>query len=286
MANIGMAALPNGPLSRSSLTGRPIQPICGSALYDFKAQPKWKPLFVPALSVLPDGIPRGSIVEILGRRSAGRTSALFHILAQATQRGEVSALVDTNDNFHPASAAEAGIRLDRLVWVRCRGNTEHAMRSADLLLHAGGFGVVALDLCETGVRILNRIPLSYWFRFQRTIESTPTILMVSARSSQARSCSINALELELKVLHWSGEAPFRLLQGFETLVRPQRPAYRVAQKLVTRMGDWGQAPNPIPETVEERFLQERAGCPTTEEFSLLSHSERVRGARVPEKTVA
>lgn len=242
MANFGAAPVQNSPLSRGSLTGRPIQPIRASALCDFKAQPKWQPLFVPALPVLPDGVPRGSIVEILGRRSAGRTSALFHMLAQATRRGEVCAIVDTNDNFHPASAVDAGVRLDRLVWVRCRDNPEHAMRSADLLLHAGGFGVVALDLCETSVRILNRIPLSYWFRFQRAIESTPTILLVSARSSQARSCSVNALELELKVSHWSGSEPFRLLQGFETLVRPQRPAHRAAQKLVTRIWKWGQAP--------------------------------------------
>jgi hypothetical protein len=130
------------------------------------------------------------------------------------------------------------------------------MRSADLLLHAGGFGVVALDLCETALRVLNRIPISYWFRFQRAIESTPTILLVSARSSQARSCSINALELELKVPHWSGQVPFRLLQGFETMVRPQRPAYRKAQKLITRVWEWGQVPAvPVAEP-EEGFLHQ------------------------------
>jgi recA bacterial DNA recombination protein len=257
MANITVAALQNAPLSRGSLTGRPIRPIRASALCDFKAQPKWQPLFVPALPVLPDGVPRGSIVEILGRRSTGRTSALLQILAQATRRGEVCALVDTNNNFHPTSAAEAGVRLDRLVWVRCCGNPEHAMRSADLLLHAGGFGVVALDLCETGVRILNRIPLSYWFRFQRAIENTPTILLVGARSSQARSCSTNVLELELKASHWTGSTPFRLFQGFETLVRPQRPVYRSVQKLVTRIWEWGQPPpEPTDELAEEQFIHQ------------------------------
>jgi hypothetical protein len=251
------SVLQTSPLSRGSLTGRPIQPIRASALCDFKAQPKWQPLFVPALPVLPDGVPRGSIVEILGRRSAGRTSALLHILAQATRRGEVCAVVDTNDNFHPASAAEAGVQLDRLVWVCCRGNTEHAMRSTDLLLHAGGFGVVVLDLCETAVRILNRIPLSYWFRFQRAIESSPTMLLVSAPASQARSCSTNTLELELKAIHWTGRAPFHLLQGFETMVRSQRPAYRTVQKLITRIWEWGQSPPaPVADPAEEQFLHQ------------------------------
>jgi hypothetical protein len=179
---------------------------------------------------------RGAIVELLGHRSTGRTAVLLHILAEATRRGEVCAVVDTDDNFHPASAAEAGVELDRLVWVRCRGNTEHAMRAADLLLHAGGMGVVVLDLCEVKTRVLNRIPLSYWFRFQRAIEGTPAILVVSARATQARSCAAHVMELERKQAKWSGCAPFRLLEGLETMARIQRPAQRLAQKLVMKRG--------------------------------------------------
>ena len=48
----------------------------------------------------------------------------------------------------PAPAASAGVELSKLVWVRCGGNAEHALRAADLLIQAGGFGVVALDLAE------------------------------------------------------------------------------------------------------------------------------------------
>lgn len=232
-----------------SLTGRAILPVPASSLVEFRVQAKWEPLQVAALPLLPGGIPRGGILELMGRRSSGRTAASLHILAQATQRGEVCAVIDTNDNFHPASAASAGVCLDRIVWVRCGGNAEHAMRSADLLLHAGGFGVVMLDVSEVGMRILNHIPLSYWFRFQRAVENTPTILLVNTRTSQARSCALNAITLELKSPIWSGSkaAPlFRILQGLEILAQPQRPAKRPAHKLTARSNDWPAGENQMP----------------------------------------
>jgi hypothetical protein len=117
--------------------------------------------------------------------------------------------------LHPASAVAAGVRLDRLIWVRCHGNAEHAIRSADLLLHAGGFGVVLLDLCEANPRVLNRVPLSYWYRFRRAVEHTPAILLLCAESSQAKSCSSNQLQLKHNVFHWSGKPPFLILHGLQ-----------------------------------------------------------------------
>ncbi len=163
--------------------------------------------------IFPNGLPRGIVAEVNGRRSSGRTSVCLHLLAQATRAGEICAIVDLHDSFHPTSACGAGVRLDRLLWVRCRGNAEHAIRATDLLLHAGGFGVVLLDLCEANAKTLNRIPLSYWYRFRRAIEHTPTILLICAESSQAKSCSSSSLALEPKPSHWSGKAPFLLLRG-------------------------------------------------------------------------
>jgi hypothetical protein len=239
-----------GDIVGRSLTGRAILPVSASSLVEFRVQAKWEPLQVPALPVLPGGIPRGGILELIGRRSSGRTAVSLHILAQATQRGEICAVIDANDNFHPASAVQAGVCLDRIVWVRCGGNAEHAMRSADLLLHAGGFGVVMLDVTEVAMRILNHIPLSYWFRFQRAVENTATILLVNTRTSQARSCAANAITLELKSPVWSGsnDAPlFRFLQGLETLAKPQRPANRPAHKLTARSNDWPARENQMPD---------------------------------------
>ena len=171
-------------------------------------------------SLFTKGLRRGIIAEIFGARSSGRTSLCLYILAQATSKGEVCAVVDLYDSFDPASAAAAGVQLDHIVWVRCRGNAEHAIRASDLLLHAGGFGIVTLDLCEASPRVLNRIPLSYWHRFRRAIEHTPTTLVICADSQQARSCSQSSLQAKLKVTSWTGKAPFCRLNGLEIQATP------------------------------------------------------------------
>lgn len=203
-----------------------------SSIRQVKAEPKFPPLSLPALKGLfQSGLQRGAIAEISGRRSSGKTSACLHILAQATRRGEVCAVVDASGNFHPESATEAGVELSRLVWIRCKGNSGHALRAADLLLHAGSFSVVWLDLCEVPVRVLNQIPISYWYRFQRAVENTPTTLLVCADLSQARSSVSNNLELKPKAVHWSGARPSVLLRGIEATGICQKTA-RVNSSLV------------------------------------------------------
>jgi hypothetical protein len=187
-----------------------------SELHALHEESSFNPLEVSGLiSLVSNCLSRGTIAEVNGRRSSGRTSVCLHILAQATSRGEVCAVIDLYDSFHPVSAAAAGVRLDRLIWVRCHGNAEHAIRSADLLLHAGGFGVVLLDLCEANPRVLNRIPLSYWYRFRRAVEHTPAILLLCAEIPQAKSCSSHQLQLKHNVFHWSGKPPFLLLRGLQ-----------------------------------------------------------------------
>jgi recA bacterial DNA recombination protein len=184
--------------------------------------PHLPPLPVPALRPFRNGLSRGAITEIVGRRSSGRMTAILHILAQATAQGEICAVVDTTDGFHPASAEAAGVILTRIVWVRCDANAENALRVTDLLLHSGGFGVVALDLCEVKMRVLDRIPISYWYRFRRAIEHTSTILLVCAQSSQAKA-STSHLELSVKHIRWAGASPFRLLQGVEAIAQLRKP---------------------------------------------------------------
>jgi recombination protein RecA len=157
----------------------------------------------------------------VGARSSGRTSLLHALLAASTGRGEFAALVDAGDAFDPCSAAAAGVELSRLVWVRCGGQrpsasekVEPAMRAADLLIQAGGFGVVALDLADAAPRQLQRIPATAWFRFRRAVETTPTILAVLADRPLARSCASLAVKLPARRAEFTGRAPFLLLRGF------------------------------------------------------------------------
>ena len=48
----------------------------------------------------------------------------------------------------------------------------------DLLLQSGGFGLVAIDLGDVPDTAARRIPLASWFRFQRAVEPTATVLLV------------------------------------------------------------------------------------------------------------
>ena len=78
---------------------------------------------VPAIdAALGGGLPRGHLSEIVGPRSAGRTTVLCHAMAAAAERGEAVALIDPCDRFDPESASGLGLDLRRLLWVRGAGD--------------------------------------------------------------------------------------------------------------------------------------------------------------------
>jgi len=280
-------------------------------------------------ALLRGGFPRGSLIELCGNSSSGRTSVSFSLLAQATARQETCAFVDVSDSLDPMSLAAAGVDLTRVLWIRCgnaaavvpsksnisstkqqtapspamarekvkrgmagwthprdqirgvenaiplvmghadrskkyslkvnaappapassngapawspnstwpnNGNSflrqssgknkpwkplEQALKVTDLLLHAGGWGVVVFDLGNISWADARRIELSTWFRFRRAIEKTPTILLLLGEDSCAKSCSSVVLRCERKSESWSSaSAPGRpsqlpTLQGFE-----------------------------------------------------------------------
>src|SRR5947207_11147678 len=115
-----------------------------AVLWQARPEPETLACAIPEIRV-----PRGCLTEIVGRASSGRTTILHSILAAATARDEACALVDAADSFDPATAESAGVRLPKLIWIRCGNNVENSLKSADLLIQGGGFGVVAFDLDDT-----------------------------------------------------------------------------------------------------------------------------------------
>ena len=157
-------------------------------------------------SFIGGGLPRGSITEVFGPASSGRTSFMLSALAHATERQEVCALIDTNNAFDPKSASEAEINFERLLWIRCARHLEHAFKSTDLLLQGGGFGLIVLDLGDVAAKDARRVISSWWYRFRRTLEATPTALLVIAEESCVRSCALLALELKQETWLWSSSS--------------------------------------------------------------------------------
>ena len=292
-------------------------------------------------AVLGGGFLRGSLVELYGPASSGRTSLAFSLLAQATERQEACAFVDVSDSLDPVSLAAAGVELPRLLWIRCgenqgretdlkassclspvnqetkrvsapdsskrlmpkhgwrhpresmrgvdkaipslvgkqpvpaesaqihivarcaeeqverdrepprrgirpqrplpslpkfdpppprqtqRGRSttpwkrlEQALKTTDLLLHGGGWGVVVFDLGGVSWVDARRIETSIWFRFRRAIENTPTILLLLGEESFAKSCASLVLRCQRKAEHWSraatrGDTGATTFEGFE-----------------------------------------------------------------------
>ena len=172
-------------------------------------------------SLIGGGIIRGRISEILAPSGAGKTSLAAAFLASSTGYGEVAAWIDAADNFDPESIAAAGVDLARMLWVSCRDSDHLSRRSrasaafdddgeismngagrrtasavglkvAELILGAGGFGLVVIDVGGEA----RPLPQSATLRLARAAErSGAAVLMLASH----RLCgTFAALSLTLR----------------------------------------------------------------------------------------
>ena len=177
------------------------------------------------------GLPRGQLSEIAGPCSSGRTTLLLTLVAAATRRGEIAAVVDTCDRLDVPSAVTANTDLERLLWVRGDSTgpidraIDRALKALNLVLQAGGFGVVALDLADVPRLALKRIPFTTWMRVQRIVEGSDTACVLVVAEPLARSAGGVTLTLTGTVA-WAGDAArSRRLDGLEVgarIVSPRR----------------------------------------------------------------
>ena len=158
----------------------------------------------PIDAALRGGLRRGHLSEVVGARSSGRTTVLCAMLAAATARGEVVAVIDTNDRFDPASAAGAGVDLSRVLWVRERGDAARALKGMNLVLQAGGFGLVAFDLADVPAPVVRQFPHTTWMRIARVIEGSQTAAVLVGREHIGRSPGGVTIALDASPSRWSG----------------------------------------------------------------------------------
>jgi RecA DNA recombination protein len=223
--------LPAGSFVADSRLAR----VTPASRLDVRPAPEMVSTGIPVIDALTGGLPRGCLTEICGPASSGRTTLLLSAVAAATRRGEFCAVVDASDALDPQSVAAAGVQLKKLLWVRCGGNSpdspqrypsaslrassdtekrnsykkgftnsnriesqqclEQVLRATDLLLESGGFGLIVLDLGDLTPQTARYIPLTTWFRFRRTVEHTPTVLLAIEQQPIAGSCSSLLLKL-------------------------------------------------------------------------------------------
>lgn len=158
---------------------------------------------------------QGAVTEIVGPLCSGRTSLLAACLGEVARAGGAAALIDADDAFDPASAARAGVDLDRVLWVRCGGRRDAALRAADLLVRCPGFALIALDVGESPPRV----SLAQAFRLRLAVRHGGAALLVVARRRILGAGAALAVETRRCGLAWAGPrlVPTRLT-GVETRV--------------------------------------------------------------------
>lgn len=188
----------------------------------------------PLDAVLAGGWPRGHFSEVVGPRSSGRTSVAVASMAAATSRGEPVALIDTLDRFDPAQAP--AIDPSWLLWVRGRtltlpsgpgqggaaarspvaGAVDCAIKATALVLQAGGFGMVVLDLADVPEPVLRGVSFTTWLRLQRLLEGRETAALLVAGRPTARSAggaSVVLGEDGETTSHWHGQTAHLVFGG-------------------------------------------------------------------------
>src|SRR5687768_12495686 len=90
------------------------------------------------------GLPRGRIVEIFGPESSGKTTLVYHVIAEAQRRGGICAFIDAEHAMDPQYAKRIGVNVDELL-VSQPDNGEQALEIAELLIRSGALSVVAVD---------------------------------------------------------------------------------------------------------------------------------------------
>jgi hypothetical protein len=230
-------------LLRARKLDRTLVPAGGSGTG--RSMPDTTATGVPALDrALGGGLPLGQLSEVVGPRSSGRTSLMVAMMAAATERGELVALVDSFDMLAVETAEAAGVDLARCLWVRGEACTpafpllasrqtgteraiERALKATNLILQSGGFGLVVLDLADAPARALRRVPFTTWARLQRVLEGRDCAGLVVGNVPMSRSAGGVSIMLEPEagraVGIWHGrDAPAPVFEGLQSRAQIQR----------------------------------------------------------------
>jgi hypothetical protein len=170
-------------------------------------------------------ITRGSVVEIAGGSSTGKTSVALTLLSKLTSDGEICAVVDACNSYDPCTALLAGVKNENLMWIKCGGDLEKAFMSADFLVQAKGFGAIWLNLNGLPLNKLHMVPKTYWYRYRNRISQTPTMVMVTSPEPVTGSASQQSLTLIREKVVWSGVGRFKLLREFRIKMGSRKQYY-------------------------------------------------------------
>jgi len=90
------------------------------------------------------GMPRGRVIEIFGPEASGKTTMVYHLIAEAQKTGGICAFIDAEHAMDPAYASRIGVNVDDLLLSQ-PDYGEQALEIAEMLIRSGALDIVAVD---------------------------------------------------------------------------------------------------------------------------------------------
>lgn len=90
------------------------------------------------------GIPKGSIIEIFGSKSSGKTTLTLHAIAQAQKKGGTCTFIDAEHALDPVYSKKLGVNIEELIIFQ-PDTGEQALEIADTLVRSRAIDLVIID---------------------------------------------------------------------------------------------------------------------------------------------
>ena len=100
---------------------------------------------------------------------------------------------------------------------------EQALRSADLLLQAGGFSSIVLDMGSLAPEFVSRVPLATWYRYRAAAERTQSSILLLTQYVCAKSSAELVLQLQAAIPICDESTVFSGIQPYVEVMRQRYP---------------------------------------------------------------
>ena len=90
------------------------------------------------------GVPKGSIIEVYGPESSGKTTVALHMVAEVQKRGGIAGFIDAEHALDPAYAKNIGVDIENL-YISQPDNGEQALEITETMVRSGAVDIIIVD---------------------------------------------------------------------------------------------------------------------------------------------